>query len=364
MERKKDALSARNTIFFGGIIVAAVILWRDLRSALLPFAVAWVICIPIRRIARKISKKTRLPLKVCAVICLVLILTTLLFLLKIGLSLLCGEILSLYGRLTHDPHLILEFWESVSNRLKAAGGIFSIFDKLSENNELSGIAESLKISFSSAVSHAISSIGQKISGVAVNTASKIPSAILFFIVFFSSCFYFCCDDGKISGFFINLLPTDAKNSLPRLKRGVKEIVLGYISASLLLCLITFFIVLVGLLCIGCRYAILLSLLVAVIDLLPILGSGMILLPWSLICFLSSDIKGGVALLVIWVIAAVVRQIAEPKLIGKRIGLHPLATLAAVYIGVKLAGGAGLLIGPLIAVGIKAFLPILTKELDK
>lgn len=364
METKTQANSTRNIIFIGVIIVAAVILWRDLRSALLPFALALIVCMPIRRIAKKISQKTRLNFKLCAMLCLVLIMTVLGFLLKIGMSLLCGEILSLYDRLIQDPRLILEFFEGVSHKIREAGGIFLIFDKLSENEELFEIAESLKLSFSGAISRAVLFVGQKISDIAVNTASKIPSAILFFIVFFSSCFYFCCDDGKMSNFIINLLPTDVKNSLPRLKKSIKEVILGYIKASLLLCTMTFFIVLVGLLCIGCRYAILLSLLVATIDLLPILGAGVILLPWSIFSFLWADVKIGIALIIIWIIVAVVRQVAEPKLIGKRIGLHPLATLASVYIGVKIAGGAGVVIGPLVTVGIKAILPILNGEKDK
>ncbi len=364
MEIRSHSGNPKSLLAFGGIFICAVILWRDLRNALLPFALAWIICAPIRQLSQRISKKTKLNFKLCAVICLVLMLVALGFLLKLGLSLLFGEILSIYNRLTREPRLILDFFENASEKIRESGGLFSIFDRLSENNELSGIAESLKMSFSAAVSHIISSVGQKISGFAVNTAAKIPSVILFFIVFFSSCFYFCCDDGKISNFFINLLPTDTKNCLPRLKKSVKEVIFSYIKASLLLCVITFLVVLVGLLCIECRYAILLSLLVSIIDLLPILGAGVILLPWSLFCFLWADIKTGVALLIIWVIVAVVRQALEPKLIGKRIGLHPLAALAAVYIGVKLAGGAGIIIGPIVAVGIKVILPILKGEKDK
>ncbi len=358
MDQNKYADWANKTIFFGAIILLVALWGKFLWTALLPFFVAWAVSLPIRAFALKLAEKTRLNFKFCGVVCLILILFALFFLLKIGLSLLFGEILSLYDRIEQDPELILDFFENASLKFKHSYGIFSVFDKLSENDELSNIAESLKLSLSEVISDAISSIGQKISGTALHTAAKIPSAILLFIVFFSSCFYFTCDDGKISEFIINLLPTGAKNSLPRIKKGIKEVVFGYITTSLLLCLITFFIVLVGLLCVGCRYAFLLSLIVALIDLLPILGAGVMLLPWSIFCFLWADIKMGVALIIIWIIVAVVRQIAEPKLIGKGIGLHPLATLASVYIGGKLAGFTGIVAGPLIAVGIKALLPIL------
>lgn len=364
MKTDNSAYSTRKIIFIGGITAVSVILWRELWKSLLPFLLALLVCMPIRRLAKKISSKTGLNLKLCSVICLVFTLTVLLFLMKIGLSLICGEILSLYDRLIRDPQMISDFFEGLGQKISDTGGIFSIFDSLSRSEELSEFAEDIKLWFSGAIKHAVMYLGEKISGVALNTATKIPSAILFFIVFFSSCFYFCCDDGKISDFFIKLLPSDAKDCLPRLKSNIKEVIFGYVKASALLCLMTFFIVLVGLLCIGCKYAMLMSLIIAITDLLPLLGTGVILLPWSLLCFLWADVRTGVALAVIWIIASVVRQIAEPKLIGKRIGLHPLATLAAVYIGAKLAGFAGIVAGPLVAVGIKVILPMLTEESGK
>ena len=95
--------------------------------------------------------------------------------------------------------------------------------------------------------------------------------------------------------------------------------------------------------------------IAVIDMLPLLGSGIVLLPWALVCFLGGDVKVGIALLVIWIIATVAHQLAEPKLLGKHIGLHPLATLMSVYIGAELFGFVGLIAGPLVAVAIKSIL---------
>ncbi len=364
MNEKNHATLAHKTVFFGGIILAAILSWNFLWAAMLPFFLAWIVSLPIRRLAAKLSKKTALPYKFCAVICLVLILTALLFLLKLGVSSLVGEILALYDKLTQDPELILEFFDGVSDKLDSAGGIFSIFDKLSESEDFLSITQSLEVFFSDAISRVVYSLGQKISGAAVNVASKIPGVLFFFAAFLTSCFYFSCDSEKISGFFINLLPKEAREKLPKLKQSIKDIVLGYVKATILLCGMTFFVVIVGLLCIGCRYAILLSVLIALIDMLPVLGSGVILLPWSLICFLGSDIKRGVALLIIWAVATVARQVAEPRLLGKSIGLHPLATLVSVYAGAQLLGFAGIIAGPLVAVGIKAFLPILTGEKDK
>lgn len=363
MEKKSHAELSHNTLFFCGVVLCALLLLRFWRTAA-PFVLAWVVCLPIRQLSLRLSKATKLPLGVCAVICLVLILTGLIFLLKLGVSLLVSELLALYNRLTENPQLISDFFDGVRSRLDSVGGFFSVFDRLSENKELLGITQSLESFLSDFVGRAVTSVVQKITGAAVNAASKIPELLLFFVVFLTSCFYFSCDDGKISGFFLDLLPRSVQHSLPKLKKGLKDVIWGYIRAILLLCGITFFIVIVGLLCIGCRYAVLLSLLIAVIDMLPILGSGVILLPWSLICFLCSDIKRGIALLVIWAVATVARQVAEPRLLGKSIGLHPLATLASVYVGAKLFGLVGIFAGPLVAVGIKALLPTFIGEKTK
>lgn len=112
--------------------------------------------------------------------------------------------------------------------------------------------------------------------------------------------------------------------------------------------------LIGLTILGVSYAHLLALTVAFFDFLPILGPGTFYIPWSIWMFLSGNIRLGIGLLILYAIIVVVRQLLEPKVIGQSIGLHPLATLIALYFGFTLLGVWGLILGPAIAIAYKAF----------
>lgn len=99
-------------------------------------------------------------------------------------------------------------------------------------------------------------------------------------------------------------------------------------------------------------ALLLAGLITLVDILPVLGVGTVLVPWSLVCFLQSDVPKAVGLLAIFVVIWLVRSILEPKLVGKELGLDPLITLAAIYAGFQLAGLWGLLLAPLVAITLQ------------
>ena len=159
--------------------------------------------------------------------------------------------------------------------------------------------------------------------------------------------YFATDSGTISSGLLSILPDKWQKKLPHLKLKLTKTLTGYLKAYLLIMLITFLEVFVGLSVLGAEYAFILALIVAIVDLLPILGTGTVLVPWSVFAFLGSDIGLGIGLLVLYGVTIVVRQIIEPKIVGKAVGLHPLATLASVYIGLELLGFAGIFIGPII-----------------
>ena len=92
--------------------------------------------------------------------------------------------------------------------------------------------------------------------------------------------------------------------------------------------------------------------IAFIDALPILGSSTIMIPWAIIEAINGDIVLGVAIIILLSIMAVVRNIIEPKLVSKHIGIHPVFTLIAMYTGYKLMGVMGMIIGPILLIILK------------
>ena len=111
--------------------------------------------------------------------------------------------------------------------------------------------------------------------------------------------------------------------------------------------------LIGFLLLSVDYAVLLALITAVLDALPVLGVGIVLIPYAILSFAMGNTVTGIGLLILYGVITVVRQIAEPRLVGKSLGLHPILMLIAFYAGWRLFGVAGVLIGPLLAMVIKS-----------
>lgn len=162
--------------------------------------------------------------------------------------------------------------------------------------------------------------------------------------------------------------------LPRLKSGLKErlpqswhetyapalrrvraSIGGWLKAQLKLCAVTWGIVTVGFLLLRISYAPAWAALVAVVDAVPILGTGTVLVPWALVCFLQGQQLRAIGLLCTYALAVTVRTVLEPRLVGRHLGLDPLATLAALYVGYRFWGFAGLLFTPILASAAKSLI---------
>ena len=105
--------------------------------------------------------------------------------------------------------------------------------------------------------------------------------------------------------------------------------------------ITFIELSIGLTIIGVENSIIIALLTACLDILPVLGTGGVMIPWSIISLIMGDIGVGIGLIVVYLVVTVIRNIIEPKIVGTQLGLHPLATLISMFIGVNIAGIIGL-----------------------
>ncbi|MBR2889349.1 MAG: AI-2E family transporter [Oscillospiraceae bacterium] len=136
--------------------------------------------------------------------------------------------------------------------------------------------------------------------------------------------------------------------LPALGR-MRQALGGWLRAQFRLMLLTFAIICLGLLLLGIRYAPVWAAGIALVDAVPMLGTGLILVPWSLICFLQEDPVRGLGLLGLFAAATLARSALEPRLVGRQLGLDPLVTLAALYLGYQLLGIPGMLLAPLLAV---------------
>ena len=127
---------------------------------------------------------------------------------------------------------------------------------------------------------------------------------------------------------------------------------SYLRSYLILTGVIFLSVLTGLTLLRVRYAFLLSAVLAAVDILPVIGVGAVLLPWGVISIALGDTRLGVGLLLLFGAVEILRQVLEPRLLGTALGVHPLLSLLSLYLGTELFGVLGLLLAPVLAVGMK------------
>lgn len=201
----------------------------------------------------------------------------------------------------------------------------------------------------------LAKLGQALTGAAMNAATGVPSALLSLLVFVLSCFYLSLDGARLFAWVLGCFPQATRPRIRQICREVLQALRGYLRAYGLIFCLTLAEMVVGLHIVGVRYAVLIAVLVALVDILPVLGSGAVLVPWSAVAFLSRDVRTGMGLLVLWGVVTLVRQIAEPRIVGNSLGLHPLAALASMYVCFRLFGAVGLILGPCAAIVVKVIL---------
>ncbi len=344
--------AANITITVAGMIALAWLFFKYALGALSPFILAALIAAFIAPVSRKISERTRIPRRLCVAVILIAVFTGVSALLYAGISRLVTELGRLLQRLSENPEIIGDTLDGILDRLTGNGSHFSFLQKIFESEALSGLGIDIDEVVRDAVGGAVSSLTSALPSAAVALVREIPSAILFIVVLLIAAYYFSSDPGEIGGGLKAFLPEKWQRKLPLIADKLKKTLAGYVKAYFLLMLLTFGEMLIGLSILGVDYAFMLAIIISVVDILPILGTGTVLIPWAIFSFLTSNTPLGVGLLILYAVTLIIRQLAEPKIVGGAIGIHPLATLASVYLGLRFLGFAGIFVGPIVALALR------------
>lgn len=319
---------------------------KHIAAAVLPFVTAWAVAMGLRKPSELLARRARIPQRIASVIVLVVISGLLLYLAFLVGSVLVKEGRDLYARLVGNADTVEGTVEKIGVILKNTVRKIPYIGKSRTVLELcENFDERLVSLTASSAPRIISFVGSLLGGI----AKAVPYAALFVLVTLIAAFYFCTDLGKINRAVSLAFPVPARRVLFIVKKELCSVLLGYLRAYSLLILLTFTELLIGLSLIGTEYAFLLSFLISLVDILPILGAGTVLIPWGVARIALGDLRGGCGILVLYLIITVIRQLAEPRIVGGFLGLHPLCTLLAMYTGIKLAGFAGLFLFPVAAI---------------
>lgn len=186
-------------------------------------------------------------------------------------------------------------------------------------------------------------------GLASGVVAHLPDSALGIGTWLLASFMFSAKLPGIRSWVRSHLPASWYETwLPTLQR-LKKSVFGWLTAQIKLISVTFAVLTGGFLLLRVPHGVVWALLICLVDALPILGTGTVLIPWSIVCFLQGDTVRAIGLLGVYAAAALLRSILEPKLVGKQLGLDSLVTLAAMYAGYRLWGILGMILSPLLAV---------------
>ncbi|MBR4308428.1 MAG: sporulation integral membrane protein YtvI [Oscillospiraceae bacterium] len=190
------------------------------------------------------------------------------------------------------------------------------------------------------------SASERLFSFAAKLLGMLPDLLLFILTALLSAYFFSVEDQQLRQWFRENIPSSLQEKFLPLYKKLCHALGGYIKAQVYLSAVSFGLSALGLLILGYKKAFLIALTIGLVDALPVLGAGAILIPWSLLCFLRGVPGGGSALLALYAIVSIVRTVLEPKLLGSQIGLPPLLTLLGLYGGYRLFGVVGMLLLPI------------------
>ena len=192
-----------------------------------------------------------------------------------------------------------------------------------------------------------------LAGSVIGIFTALPEMLMFAMFTVVATFFASKDRPRFKEFFSRRLSSSTYDRLASLKNSLGHSLAGFLKAQLMLMTLTFTQCFIGLSLLGIRYAFIISLVTAVVDILPVLGTGTVLVPWGIVCLFMGKTATGIGLLVLYLVIMVIRYIVEPKIVGTQLGLHPLTALVAMFVGLKAFGVLGLILGPAIVVVLLA-----------
>lgn len=183
--------------------------------------------------------------------------------------------------------------------------------------------------------------------------TNIPNYLVSLIVYLIALFLFLIDIPRLKEAMYHRLTEKTADKVHFMGSRLSYVISGFLKAQFLVSVIIFIVSLIGLLFIAPGVALVMSLIIWIIDFIPIIGSIVILGPWALFHLFTGNISIGLQLAVLSAVLLIIRRTIEPKIMGSQIGLSPLSTLIAMYLGIKLLGILGFIIGPLLLIAFNS-----------
>ena len=341
---KKMCITKKIFIILG--ILIGIFLSFKLFMFYIPFAIAYIISYMLNPLIELVCKKFKVTRKISSII----ILTAFFLIIILLLSLIVTKIIeeSSFFSSTINTYIenIAEFIKSLENNKFLDNNVF--INESTKNIIMRNINDFL-VSFENLVKDKISQF--------ISSLKVLPIFFINLIITILALYFIIADKFSILD---KLEYQFSKKIIYKIREKLEKIsnsLISYLKAEIILIFISFIIVLIGLyifklIGMNIKYPFLMACIIGFIDALPILGSGFVMIPWSIILFLNQETSLGFSILGLFFLILCVKQMLEPKLVSNKIGVHPLFTLIAMYTGFKVLGFIGILVGPIVLIIFK------------
>lgn len=322
-----------------GIVLVLRYLVPPLLSLLMPFVLALITAWLLNPMVKALQRRLGLSRGLLS-----------LFLILLAFAAAGGILFGLGYSLFSEVSTLVNNWEGSWNALQTGvDAVGAWLDKLLAYlpGEVETFVNANLDQLWSAFSGWVSSVVPLVGTWAGNFAMGVPSFVVALIVFIMAAYFITADYPHYRFLMTDRLPPEVRTFVSHVKHTALGAFAGYVRAEVIISAGVFAILLVGFLLIGQPYAVLLALLLAVLDFIPIIGSGTVMVPWAFIDLLTGNWVHAVGLMVVWGIICVFRRVAEPKAVGSQTGLSPILSLISMYVGMRVGGVLGMILGPVL-----------------
>lgn len=341
---KNFRILKRSLLFLIAFLVCMV-LFYFLSTVIISLIFAWVVALLINPLVNFLQYRGRMPRQLAVLIVLISIMSLLLGI----ITLFVAELIAITEYLSkRAPYHLEETFTTIEDFFvkQILPKIQLIINNISGENNQYGYSLSMQLNdlFSNFVSQVIFGL-QTILSKMTGFLSWLPKAFTVFIFTIIATFFISSDWYKLKRTFDRYLPQIARERSLMVFYNLRSALFGYMRAQLTIIVISCVIVFTGLLILKSDYPLLLAVMIGILDLIPFLGPGIVLVPWMTYEWLVNNHAMALGLFVLFIVIIVTRQLIEPKIVSTNIGMNPLLTLLAIFVGWQIFGLAGVILVP-------------------
>lgn len=332
---KKYAKSFTNLILVVVIVLGCIFVAPKVILLFMPFIIGWFLALLANPLVRFFEEKIKIKRKAGSVLVIVSVIAGICVLIyAIGNRL----VKALIGFLKIVP----DMWQDMKVEFLGVSRKWSnVIDSLPK--EVIEKAGEIGETIGTEVGVIVGELSVPTADAVGDFAGNIPGIVIAVIMCLLSAYFFVTEKEYVGNLFKKIIPASWMKKCLLLKKTTIDVIVGYLKAQLKIEIWIYFILAAGFMLLKVRYGYLIAIPIALLDILPVFGTGTVLVPWTLFKLLSGDYIYALGLMVIWGVSQLVRQVIQPKMIGDSMGMAPIPTLIHLYVGYKLAGVIGMIV---------------------